>query len=250
MRALVVRRVWCGSSGKYRAIWRLGAVSIGTVALGVVGIGPGAAATGCEDCAGDPTVGNRALCAAPGTIGVNVSGVPDGETGGAIGEVRSDVEGLVDRSDVIQKAVDCGIIQVKIVDSPEDSGNHSESPREHHSSEPSGKVIEGSEGRGSLWAGLKSSGSPGIPSPGIPSPRIPSGMRLPIPSPVPSAPSGPRLPMVATAPRAARPAASASPTGRDDTSSVITVAIGAASAGLLCGGLLGAGVRRRRSTTA
>jgi hypothetical protein len=244
VRKLVVRRVWRGSPAKYRAIWRIGTVSIGAAALGVVGIGPGAAATGCGDCAGDPAVGNPALCAAPGTIGVDVSGVPSGETGSAIGGVRSGAERLVDGSDVIQKAVDCGIIQVKIGDSPGGSESPSESPRGRHSSGPSEKVIEGSDGSSSIWGDLRRSGSPGIPSP-----RISRGMRLPIPSPAPSTPSGPRLPMVATAPRAARPAASASPTGRDDTSSVITVAIGAASAGLVCGGLLGAGVRRRRSTT-
>jgi hypothetical protein len=56
--------------------------------------------------------------------------------------------------------------------------------------------------------------------------------------------------MIAAAPRATRPAAGVSASDGDDASAVVTVAIVAASAGAVCGGLLGAGWRRRKSDTA
>jgi hypothetical protein len=228
-------------------IWRISAVSIGTLAFGAVSMGTGAAATGCDDCAANPAADRGALCVAPGMVAVKVDGLRDGRITRTVRDLASGTEALVDQSSDAAEAVDCGVVQVTNDEASETPGEQGENPSENRTSAPTKKTTEDARKRRAALLALIS-GTNDAKSPGIP-----RGMHASIPEPTGSVPASalpePRLPMVAATPRATTPAAGTTATGGDD-GSVITIAIVAATAGAIGGGVLGAGWRRQRSKPA
>lgn len=220
----------------HRLSWRIGAVSIGTMALGVVGTGTGAAATGCEDCGPSPSVQKDADCSLSGTVKVRADKLPLGETGR---DLVSGAQNLV--------PADCRPVQLDVGGDPSaDPASAGVDPRtgERRPSDPRRR----DSGRQAIPEPRVHGTDPGgIPTPrgthfGIPTPR---GAHFSVPDPKRS---DVRLPAVAKPARVAN-VANSEDTGQDGAPWLIAIA--AATAGVVGGANLALlAVRRRESGTA